>query len=259
MDEKADYSEEEIKRIIGEVDRDHFVLANIARMAYYAGFRENEILNIKIKHVSDDLGRLVSQIQPFLPKTRKEYTSMPIILTNTAKSLLQNHITTLRSSGYDTGGDAALFPDLKKRKAYSRRTLIDQFEKHFGEITITEFRRLGIKRKEEQLWNELCDPYLVEKELLNFSRISRMNKLREFVDGAENKDGESTECDLPWEMIVKEIEGLTVVLDANARRQETEALEEKISRITCDDEIKDSLRRLLEEYKLRPSIRIVVS
>jgi hypothetical protein len=258
MDEKVDYSEEEIKRIIGEADRDNFVLANAARMAYYAGFRENEILNIKIKHVLDDHGVLLPEIKPFLPPTR-EYTSMPIILREPAKSLLDNHIMTLRSSGYDTGGDTALFPDLKKWKAYVKRTLIDRFEKHFGGITITEFRRLGIERKEEQLWNELCDPYRVEKELLEFSRISRMSKLREFVDGAENKDGEPKKKDLPWERIVKGIENLTGVQDKYVRRNDTKKVKKRISEVRCNRTIKRSLHRLLKEYKSRLSTRIDVS
>ena len=51
MAAKKKYSQGEILAIIEQIDQENFVLANAARMVYFAGFHKNEIEEIKIKNV----------------------------------------------------------------------------------------------------------------------------------------------------------------------------------------------------------------
>ena len=44
------YSQYEILAIIKQIDQENFILANAARMVYFAGFHKNEIENVKIKN-----------------------------------------------------------------------------------------------------------------------------------------------------------------------------------------------------------------
>ena len=69
----------EILAIIDRIEQKNFILANAARMVYFAGFHKNEIEEIKIKDAFRN-NAVLSQIEPFLPKGRKAYTSMTIIL-----------------------------------------------------------------------------------------------------------------------------------------------------------------------------------
>jgi len=45
------YSQYEILAIIKQIDNENFILANAARMVFFAGFHKNEIEKIKVKNV----------------------------------------------------------------------------------------------------------------------------------------------------------------------------------------------------------------
>jgi len=185
MAQESVYSEEEILKVIEKMERDDFILANIARMPYFAEIRENEILEMKIGHVLNN-GRLLKEIQPFLPQT-KDYTAKVIPLDEEARAFLEEHLKKLQENGYDTSDNAPLFPHERKRQPYKKRTLISHFKK-YG-IRFTELRRLGGKRKKQKLTDKYPDPYQVKKELEKSTRHSRSNTTDKFLSGNVDKPG----------------------------------------------------------------------
>jgi len=249
MIEKESYSEKAFLSDVETADQQgNFIIANVARMVYYASFRQNEILNIKIKNVVVN-GDLVSEIQPFLGRSTKKYASEPIILGATAKKFLEDHIERLKKDGYDLSSDAALFPKNKLGEMCARRTLIDQFKKSFEKMTFNKLRALGVQRMQEM--RKLPNQSQMAEELSKFSRHSREDTTRRLVNGKVHKGGRSKKKDRPWEAIVKSVEGLARIQDKNQRINESGELEEKIRVLDCDGEIKASLRRLLDEHKSR--------
>ena len=50
MNAENTYSQYEILAIIKQIDQENFILANAARMVYFAGFHKDEIENIKFKN-----------------------------------------------------------------------------------------------------------------------------------------------------------------------------------------------------------------
>ncbi len=91
-------SQGEILAIIKQIDQKNFVLANVAKMVYFAGFHKNEIENIKIGDAFRD-DTVLSQIEPFLAQGRKVYTEMPIILDSCPRRILGEHIRQLERGG----------------------------------------------------------------------------------------------------------------------------------------------------------------
>ena len=121
-------SQGEILAIIKQIDQDNFILANVAKMVYFAGFHKNEIENIKIKNAFRN-NTVLSQIKPFLGKSRKAYTSMPIILDTWPRRILGNHIKQLERGGYAIDDETPLFPNPKTKESYNTKTL----KRHFKE------------------------------------------------------------------------------------------------------------------------------
>jgi integrase len=95
---KKTCSQHEILAIIRQIEQENFILANAARMAYFAGFHKNEIENIKIKDVFRN-NAVLSQIEPFLEKARKAYTILPMILDAWPRRILDDHIKQLKREG----------------------------------------------------------------------------------------------------------------------------------------------------------------
>ena len=254
MNETSAHSEEEIERLIGEVLETNFVVGGIARMVYDVAFHQDEIREIRIKHVLDESGQVGSQIEPFLAETTKAYKSMPKKLEDPVRDVLGDHIRRLGERGLETGGEAPLFPNMRTKKAYIRRTLINQFEKLFPGITMTELRKLGMARKKERLQKETPDPHQVDEKLSEFAGHSRLSTTRKFMDGKVDEAGRSKKPDLPWEIIVRSIEGLERIEDVEVRKKKSDDIEQQIEKLGYGDDIKDSLRRLLYEYNSRLSV-----
>ena len=91
LNEEAIFTEERFNEIIDGMDQDDWILANAARKIYYSGFRKNEIRNIKIGNVRM-VGEVVSEIKPFLPETTRAYSTMPIIVDDESKTIIEDHI-----------------------------------------------------------------------------------------------------------------------------------------------------------------------
>ena len=208
MNAETVYSEEEILEKIDQADKENFILANIARMVYYAGFRKNEIMEAKIGHVLDQ-GTIVPEIQPFLNKTTKAYTSAPISLDQKSKSILDDHIKNLKRCGYGIGPDDPLFLDKKTGGKYHHRTLARNLKEYFEEITFDKLRRSGAQRKEIELRKQDKPESQVKRELQDFSRHSRLDTTRRLINGDVQKAGKPKKELLPWERIVILIEKLS--------------------------------------------------
>jgi len=102
MADDKKYSQGEILAIIKQVNQENFILANAARMVYFAGFHKNEIENINIGNVLQ-AGAIVSEIEPFLPETTRAYSKLPIILNDESKIIIEDHINKLTKFGYPEG------------------------------------------------------------------------------------------------------------------------------------------------------------
>ena len=247
LNEEAAFSEERFNEIIGEIDQDDWITANVARLVYYAGFHKNEVENIKIGNVRQG-GAVVSEIEPFLPKTKKIYTSRPIILNDESKKIIEDHINKLSNEGYHVSANSPLFPDKKTKEQYVSRTLTRHFRKYFGKISFDDLRAHGIKRRQKQLEEMHSSASQRNEELLKFSRHSRSRTTKKLIAGEVQKAGKSKKEDLPWEGIIKSIERLPLEVNKEETFEEYLGnIRDNISKIEEND-IRGSLDRLLTEY-----------
>ena len=208
MIEEAISTEEGINALFNEIEKSDWILANAVRLVYYAGFHKNEIINVKIENVYVDEA-VVSEIIPFLPKTKKAYSSRSIILDDKAKSIIQDHIKKLFENGYLANPNGPLFPSIKTNNHYVDKTFTRNYKKYFGKITFDDLRKYGIKRKEDQLEGKDISKSQRQKELEIYSRHSRSSTTKKLITGDVQKAGKFKKVDLPWESVVRSIEGLT--------------------------------------------------
>ena len=241
------YSQGEILAIIKQVNQENFILANAARMVYFAGFHKNEIENINIGNVRQ-AGAIVSEIEPFLPETTKAYSKLPIILNDESKIIIEDHINKLTKFGYHVNDDSPLFPNKRTKEKYKPKTLKRHFEKYFGKITFDDLRANGINRQREHLEGKHISNSQRLEELKIFSRHSRSSTTKKLSVGDVQKAGKSKKKDLPWESIVRSIERLP--LEINKEETFKEYLKDIQNRISAIKEIdiRESLNRLLNEY-----------
>lgn len=239
-------AEDKILKAISQIDQDNFILANIVRMVYFAHFHKNEIINIKIKNIITEEG-VVSEIAPFLDKTKRAYTSTPIVLDEDSKKFLDVHIKKLEAKGYSIDPDSPLFPDISTKEKYNSRTLGRHFKNFFKETaTFNDLRRFGIQRREDKLKEEIQSEFRLKEALARFARHSRPDITRKQINGDVQKAGMPKRKDLPWERIVKSIEGL-IIMTGEHKREEAEDIQLEISKLNEDD-VKESLNRLLDGY-----------
>jgi len=248
-------SEEKFNVIVNKIDQDNWSLANAVRSVLSAGFHKNEIENIKIKNVFQN-NTFVSKIDPFLPKTKKTYSSMPIILDDESKNIIEDQIKKLDNEKFDVSGDSPLFPDIKTKKQYETRKLGRHFKKYFGDITFNDLRAFGYQRKEKELEKSSISSSKREEELKKFSRHSRIDTTKKLISGDVQKAGKPKKEELPWENIVKSIERLPIKRDnEELLKTNLKNIQKNISKIEEED-IKKSLGRLLNEYIKRYKINI---
>lgn len=240
------YSQYEILGIIDQVDKDDFVLANAARMVYFAGFHKNEIENIKIKNAFRN-NTILSQIEPFLAKRRKAYKSLPIVLDTWPRRILSEHLRQLDGGGYSIDDEAPLFPNSKTKESYNPKTLKRHFKEYFKDITFDDLRKFGIERESRRLKSKYGNGSRYQDQLLKYSRHSRPSTTQQFIGGKVQKAGKRKKEDLPWEIIVGLIEWLPklemVPKDAFAK-----IIREKINTEIKARDIKKSLEALLNVY-----------
>jgi len=159
------YSQHEILAIIEQIDQEDFILANAARMVYFAGFHKNEIESIKIKDAFRN-NTVLSQIEPFLEKGRKAYTSMPIILDTWPRRILGNHIKQLERGGYAIDDETPLFPNPKTKEIYNTKTLKRHFKEYFKDIDFDDLRKFGNEREQRRLKSKYGNRQKYKDQLL---------------------------------------------------------------------------------------------
>jgi hypothetical protein len=240
------YSQYEILGIIDQVDKDDFVLANAARMVYFAGFHKNEIENIKIKNAFRN-NTILSQIEPFLAKRRKAYKSLPIVLDTWPRRILSKHLRQLDGGGYSIDDEAPLFPDSKTKKSYNPRTLQRHFKKNFKEINFDDLRKFGIEREQRRLKAKYGNTQKYQDGLLKYSRHSRPSTTQQFIGGNVQKAGKRKKENLPWEIIVGLIEWLPN-LNMIPKDAFAQIIREKINTEIKEKDVKDGLDALLIVY-----------
>ena len=169
MNEDAVFSEKRFNEIIAGIDQSDWILANVARLVYYAGFHKNEIEKIKIWNVFRN-NNVLSIIEPFLEKSRKIYTSLPIILNPLPRTILAKHIKQLEREGYAIDDEAPLFPDPKTREKYNAKTLQRRFKNYFKDITFYDLRKFGCDREKRQLKSKYGNNQDFKNQLLTLQR-----------------------------------------------------------------------------------------
>ena len=258
MKKTREISDEKFNGIVKKIDQDNWILGNAVRSVVSAGFHKNEIENAKIKNVLQN-NTVVSKIDPFLPKTKKTYSSKQIILDDESKGIIEDHIKKLDDKEFNISGDSPLFPNIKTKEQYETRTLTRYFKKHFGDITFNDLRAYGYQRKEEQLKKLPISSSKREEELKKLSRHSRISTTKKLISGDVQKAGKPKKEELPWERIVKSIEKLSI------KNEKKELLEENLKNIQDniseikESDVRESLGRLLKEYIDRYKVNISTS
>ena len=247
------YSQYEILAIIRQIDEEDFILANAARMVYFASFHKNEIENIEIKNAFRN-NTVLSQIEPFLAKGRKAYTSLSIILDIWPKRILSEHIRQLERGRYSIGDEAQLFPDQKTKKSYSTKNLQRHFKKYFKDINFDDLRKFGIEREQRRLKAKYENTQKYQDELLKYSRHSRPSTTKQFIKGKVQKAGKRKKEDLPWEIIVGLIEWLPM-LDMVPKDAFAQIVRDKINTEIKEKDVKESLDALLNVYMQELNIK----
>jgi hypothetical protein len=247
------YSQYEILAIIRQIDEENFILANAARMVYFAGFHKNEIENIKIKNVFRN-NTILSQIEPFLAKCRKAYTSLPIILDAWPRRILSKHIRQLERVGYLIDDEAPLFPDPKTKHSYKPKTLQRHFKKYFININFDDLRKFGYEREDRRLKSKYGNIQSYRDQLLKYSRHSRLSSTQQFIGGKVQKAGKRKKGDLPWEIIVKMIERIPRLRKA-PKNIYAYAIGKIINDRIEEKDVKESLHALLNMYMQEFTIR----
>jgi hypothetical protein len=245
-------SQEKIIATIKEIDRENFILGTAVKMVYYGGFHKNEVENIKIKDAYQN-NRIVSQIEPFLEKSRKVYTTLPIPLDDWSKKILSEHIRMLGRGGYSTLDHAPLFPDPKNKKSYESKNLQRHLKKYFKDINFDDLRQAGYEREDRRLKTKWKNNPNYQIEIQRYSRHSRPSTTKQSIEGTVQKAGKRKIEYLLWELIVKLIEKLphfkktpkSVVADATLK-----LIRNRIK----EQDVKLSLIKLLDLYKQRLNI-----
>ncbi len=247
------YSIYEIWKITRQIEPENFVLANAARMVYFAGFHKNEIENIKIKDAFRN-NIISSIIEPFLKSTKKAYTKMPIILDPWPMRILGNHIKQLERGGYAIDDEAPLFPDPTTKNKYGTKKLYRHFNKYFEDTNFDGLRELGVKREKRRLKTIYGNSQNFKDELLKYSRHSRLSTTQQFIEREVQKAGKSKKKDLPWEIIVKRIERLPFLRKA-PKNIYALAIGKIINDRIEEKDVKESLDALLNVYKQKLNIK----
>ena len=253
MNAENTYSQYEILAIIKQIDQENFILANAARMVYFAGFHKDEIENIKFKNAFLD-GAVLSKIEPFLGKSRKAYTSQPIFLGKWPRLILMRHIMRLKKEGYQTDNDAYVFPNPEKKIQYNTKTLGRNFKKYFGKTDFDNLRKFGTQREELRLKVKYRHRHQFRNHLLQYSRHSRLTTTNQFITGKVQAAGHQRKGDSPWEIIVKMIERIPYYKKA-PKKICADVIEKIINNRFEEDDIKKSLNNLLYFYKQQLNIQ----
>ena len=248
------YSQYEILAIIKQIDNENFILANAARMVFFAGFHKNEIEKIKVKNVFKN-DTVLSQIDPFLKNSRKAYTSEPIFLDQWPRMIFRSHIIKLGEGGYETDQEGYVFPDPKTKNQYGTKKLWRHFNKYFKNIDFDGLRKLGIEREELRLKVKYRHSQRFrENKLLKYSRHSRLTTTTQFITGKIQAPGNQRKGDSPWEIIVKMIERIPHYKKA-PKKICADVIEKIINNRFEEDNIKKSLNNLLKFYKQQLNIK----
>jgi hypothetical protein len=245
-------SQEKILATIKQIDRENFILGTAVKMVYYGGFHKNEVEKIKIKDAYQN-NRIVSQIEPFLEKSRKVYTTLPIPLDVWPKKILSAHMNMLGRGGYSILDQAPLFPDPKNKKSYESKNLQRHLKKYFKDINFDDLRQAGYEREDRRLKTKWKNNPNYQIEIQRYSRHSRPSTTKQSIEGTVQKVGKRKKDYLLWELIVKRIESLpffkitpkSVVAGATLK-----IIHDRIK----DQDVKVSLIKLLDIYKQRLNI-----
>jgi len=216
-------------------------------MVYYGGFHKNEIENIKIKDAYQN-NRIVSQIEPFLEKSRKVYTTLPIPLDVWPKKILNDHIKMLGRGGYSILDQAPLFPDPKNKKSYEPKNLQRHLKKYFKDINFDDLRQAGYEREDRRLKTKWKNNPNYQIEIQRYSRHSRPSTTKQSIGGTVQKAGKRKKEDLLWELIVKRIENLPH-LEKTSQSVDADATLKLIHEKIEEQDVKLSLIKLLDLYK----------
>jgi len=247
------YSQAEIWSIIKQIEPDNFILANAIKMVYFAGFHKNEIGGIRIRDVRQN-NRVLSQIVSFLKKTKKAYTSMPIILDTWSRTILDEHIKRLDREGYPIDDEAPLFPDPRTKETYNVKTLQRHFNKKFEGISFDDLRKSGIEREQKRLEAKYGDTEQSRDKLSKYARHSRLSTTEQLITGKVQRAGTRRKKDLPWEIIVKMIERLPY-LKKTPTNIYVSAIRKIINDRVKEEAIKRSLNTMLIYYTRQLSVK----
>lgn len=168
------------------------VLSTAVKLVYYCGLKKGEIINFKVKDVRDTQGRILNEI--LAGEKILNGRSVKLILSETAKEILREHLAYLKKRGYSLACNAPLFPTLSKTH-YNLR----QLGRHLDNIDLLglrfeKIRQAGIRNYLDNLPDEVDRQTRIAKAA-KYARTSEKNIERLFFDYTSRGENMADEDD----------------------------------------------------------------
>jgi integrase len=148
------------------------VLSAAVKLVYYCGLKKGEIINLKVKDVRDIQGLILNEI--LAGEKNINGQTVKLLLSDTAKEILQDHFAYLKKRGYSLARNAPLFPT-PGRTFYTDRKLGRHLDNiNLPRLRFEKIRQAGIKYLFENLPDEDDKETRIAK-VAKYARTSEKN------------------------------------------------------------------------------------
>ncbi|MFC1577619.1 hypothetical protein ACFL36_01275 [Thermodesulfobacteriota bacterium] len=163
------------------------VLKNASEIIYHTGLLKNEVVELSIADVMQN-GSIVSTIPPLSDPYPRGYVREPVILSDMARKLIDEHIKFLQDSGLSIFFKSPLFPFATKNKRYDESELWSHLSSYCIYVRYERHRESGIH---SFCW-ELSKNKVAKQQIIDaahqFSRYSNIERTAKLVDEGISRD-----------------------------------------------------------------------
>lgn len=156
------------------------ILKNALDIIYHTGLLKNEVVDLNIDDVMPN-GSIVSRILPLSGSYPKGFKKKPVIISNYARKLFENHIEYLQANGFSMSPKAALFPDVKAKNRYDESKLWGFLSTHCNYHSFERHRIAGIHFLCWALSKKGHDNQQIIDTAHQFSRYSNIDRTKEIM------------------------------------------------------------------------------
>lgn len=168
------------------------ILKNALEIIYHTGLLKNEVVELIIGDVVQN-GSIVSTIPPLSDPYPRGYVRAPVILSDMARKLIDEHIKFLQASGFSNFFKSPLFPFATKNKRYDESELWRSLSKYCIYVSYERYRKSGI----HYLCWELSKNGVSKQQIIGaahqFSRYSNIERTAKLVDEGISRDPKAYE------------------------------------------------------------------